>query len=431
MGEIFVRPMPAQPMPFTGERLTSDLTGETPVEHWHRYLLARELARGRDVLDIACGEGYGSALMAQVATSVVGMDVAEDAVVHATAAYPAANLRFERGDARRIPLPDASVDLVVSFETLEHFVEHDEFLLEARRVLRPGGALLVSTPERDTYSPEALPANPYHAKELTEAEFDALLRAHFVHVTSQGQRVLLGSVLAGAGGALYCFERRGAGHFESSRGLARIRYIVALASAAPTWQLPPSVFIDTGRIGYTDGAALERLNDELLQLRAAHTETQQAQADAVTLRQERDALREAADQMRGELAAARAEVTCLLTQLSVHSETIDKLQAAEAGSQEALREQTRRADAMEAASRRAETAALIAREQADRAETTALVAREQADHMVGLARDAKERVEVELRLVRSSTSWRVTAPLRALRMLAARPLTRGTERTNG
>src|SRR4051794_13102188 len=109
MGEIFVRPMPDQPMPFTGEWLTSDLTGETLVEHWHRYLLAREIARGRDVLDIACGEGYGSALIAQVASSVVGVDVAEDAVAHATASYPAANLRFERGDARRIPLPDASI----------------------------------------------------------------------------------------------------------------------------------------------------------------------------------------------------------------------------------------------------------------------------------------------------------------------------------
>src|ERR1700756_2540753 len=121
MGEIFVRPRPAQPMTFTGERLTSDLAGETPIEHWHRYLLARELVRDRDVLDIACGEGYGSALLAQTARQVVGVDISAAVIAHAPDAYPGDNLRSLEGSALAIPLEDASVDVVVSFETVEHF----------------------------------------------------------------------------------------------------------------------------------------------------------------------------------------------------------------------------------------------------------------------------------------------------------------------
>src|SRR5213079_65208 len=78
MGEIFSRPAPAVPLPFTGERLTSELTGQTEIEHLHRYLLAREFCRGKRVLDVASGEGYGAALLAQVAAAVTGVDIAQD-----------------------------------------------------------------------------------------------------------------------------------------------------------------------------------------------------------------------------------------------------------------------------------------------------------------------------------------------------------------
>jgi len=71
VGEIFSRPVPGKRLSFTGERLTSELGGQTEIEHLHRYLLARDFCRGKDVLDIASGEGYGSALLSQVATSVV------------------------------------------------------------------------------------------------------------------------------------------------------------------------------------------------------------------------------------------------------------------------------------------------------------------------------------------------------------------------
>src|SRR5262245_4583182 len=120
--------MPPTPLEWTGERLTTAAGGQVEVEHLHRYFLARELCRGLDVLDIASGEGYGAALLAQTARSVVGVELSATSIMHAAAAYSAPNLRFVQGDARFIPLQDASVDIVVSFETIEHFHEHDTFL---------------------------------------------------------------------------------------------------------------------------------------------------------------------------------------------------------------------------------------------------------------------------------------------------------------
>ena len=114
MGELFERVRPVRPLEWTGERLATDATGQIEVEHLHRYFLARHLTRGLDVLDIASGEGYGSAFLAQTARSVVGVEIDRGAVEHARAAYSAQNLRFEQGNAQSIPLPDQSVDCVVS-----------------------------------------------------------------------------------------------------------------------------------------------------------------------------------------------------------------------------------------------------------------------------------------------------------------------------
>lgn len=167
MGEIFLRERADDALPFTGERLTGTVAGQIEIEHLHRYFLARELARSKDVLEIACGEGYGAALLAQVARSVLAMDISAEAVAHAQRAYRQSNLEFRLGDARRLDVPENSVDLVVSFETLEHFREHEEFYAEIRRVLRPGGILILSTPDRDIYSPDGSAANSYHVRELT------------------------------------------------------------------------------------------------------------------------------------------------------------------------------------------------------------------------------------------------------------------------
>ncbi len=133
---------------FTGERFTSAETGQIEIEHIHRYYLARHLCRDADVLDVASGEGYGSALLAQVARSVVGVDTADDAVDHAARNYQRANLAFRKGDACGLPVGAGEIDLVVSFETVEHLYDHETFLSEIKRALRPDGMLIMSTPER-------------------------------------------------------------------------------------------------------------------------------------------------------------------------------------------------------------------------------------------------------------------------------------------
>jgi protein-L-isoaspartate O-methyltransferase len=118
MGEIFRREAAEQPEPFTGERLTSAIGGQVEIEHYHRYLFARSLVRGLDVLDVASGEGYGSALLAQVAHKVIGIERSESTARSAAANFQRPNLAFLQSDARVLPLADATIDAVVSFETM-------------------------------------------------------------------------------------------------------------------------------------------------------------------------------------------------------------------------------------------------------------------------------------------------------------------------
>jgi GT2 family glycosyltransferase/tRNA G46 methylase TrmB len=257
MGEIFTREKPPTRLAFTGERATSVVDGQIEIEHFHRYFLARDLCRGKVVLDIASGEGYGSALLSQVARSVIGVEVSADAVAHASAAYARQNLRFIVGDARAIPLESASVDIVVSFETIEHIYEQENFLAEARRVLRPGGTLLMSTPNRDVYSPYDSPANRYHVRELTGHEFLAMVSRVFPHVGCFLQRPMIGSAMFPLAEATplavapaTTFERRGDDHFERSTDLPRALYYIACASDEPI-QLPrASLYIETSHLDF-------------------------------------------------------------------------------------------------------------------------------------------------------------------------------------
>ena len=146
---------------FTGERFVPGVAGEIAHEHWHRYAFARRFLGGKRVLDVACGEGYGSAWLAAVAQHVVGVDIDPAAIAHARAKYASCgNLRFEQGSATALQLPERSIDVVVSFETIEHLAGEDQprMLAECARVLRPGGRLTVSdlTVEDEELPPEIL-----------------------------------------------------------------------------------------------------------------------------------------------------------------------------------------------------------------------------------------------------------------------------------
>lgn len=303
MGEIFQRPTAATPLPFTGERLTTSLRGQTEIEHLHRYLLARHFCRDMTVLDIASGEGYGSALIAQVASSVVGVDVAADAVAHANSNYAGPNLRFSVGDARSIPVDKSTIDVVVSFETIEHIEKQQDFLVEICRVLKSDGLLLISTPDRDNYSPANQGANPFHARELTRDEFVAALRMRFAHVSLWWQRALTGSVLlpgpeSQIESESLCFEVRGDTHFEQSSGYPRPQYLVACCSNAAVPRLPASVFIETSYLYAREAELRARLAAEQERIRAAEAvafnEGQRADAAEIRLRRSQEALEAAA-----------------------------------------------------------------------------------------------------------------------------------------
>jgi ubiquinone/menaquinone biosynthesis C-methylase UbiE len=185
---------------WTGERYVPQIRGTIALEHLHRYAFACEHIKGLDVLDIASGEGYGSEMLSRSARHVYGVDIDKISVFHARSKYQHKNLTFLQGSCTNIPLEDSSVDVVVSFETIEHINDHAKMMNEVKRVLRPEGTLIISSPEKSVYENINHQANPYHLKELSHVEFSELLGNHFKHTALFGQRVLFGSALIGIGG---------------------------------------------------------------------------------------------------------------------------------------------------------------------------------------------------------------------------------------
>ena len=310
--------LPAKPLEFTGERMTTAVIGPTEFEHFHRYCFARDFCQGLDVLDVASGEGYGSAILAAVGRNVVGVEIDAATVAHAAETYRRDNLRFIQGSATELPIDDACVDVVISFETLEHIREHEQFVGEVKRVLRPRGTFIVSTPDRSIYSARLESFNQFHLLELTEPEFEALLRTHFAHVVIVRQRAILGSVIAAAQkeGLWRSYERRAPEYIEASNGLSRSPYLIAIVSDADEPQVASSAYIDRRGVAevvaeLVRAPALEALAAERERerdaARAAYAETAERAAEREREHErERDAARAALTECERERNAARA-----------------------------------------------------------------------------------------------------------------------------
>ncbi|PKQ27891.1 MAG: SAM-dependent methyltransferase [Candidatus Anoxymicrobium japonicum] len=173
----------------TGERT---LPGISRENYWYtRHVVAYEhalaMARGKSVIDIGCGEGYGAAILTGEAASVLGIDIAHEVVSHARDTYHASNLSFEVMDVNRLELADASFDLAVSFQVVEHLADVSGYFAGIARVLKPGGVAFLTTPNRLTISKGSdRPVNPFHLREYTPDEFARTLEAHFETVEVSG-----------------------------------------------------------------------------------------------------------------------------------------------------------------------------------------------------------------------------------------------------
>jgi SAM-dependent methyltransferase len=178
----------------TGERLLPEQQrGElVHAQHLARYRFAAQLAHGRRVLDAACGEGYGTAILAGAgASGALGVDIDQPTLDHAREKY---GLEFQRADVTELPFEDGSFELVVSFETLEHVPDPAKAIAEFRRVLADDGLLIASTPNSDRY----LVDNEFHTREFTEQEFGELLAPHFANVAVFYQQDWLTSAVMGS-----------------------------------------------------------------------------------------------------------------------------------------------------------------------------------------------------------------------------------------
>jgi len=172
-------------LPYTGERIVPGKTPEPVLrEHETRYVFAGRRVRDLDILDLACGTGMGTHYLLRAgARSCLGLDIDAAAVAYARAAYR--DCRFELGDAANLPLANQSFDAVVSFETIEHLRDQRKFLRECQRVLRPGGLLICSTPNRTMNGWKN--RNPHHVREFTAAEFAGFLEDGFSQVALYAQ----------------------------------------------------------------------------------------------------------------------------------------------------------------------------------------------------------------------------------------------------
>jgi len=221
---------------FTGERFTPECEREIWYEHYHRYALAARWCAGARTLDAACGEGYGSAMLAQSAASVEGVDVSEQAIEHAKRRYGhLPRLGFRAADCTSLPYADDEFDRVVSFETLEHLAEQDELLAEFRRVLKPDGFLVLSSPDKAVYSDAQNNDNEFHVRELYRDELEALIERHFPAFRLLGQKLMFHSAIWPlAELETVALDQVSAGEKHSPAGITQApMYFIALCAAVP------------------------------------------------------------------------------------------------------------------------------------------------------------------------------------------------------
>ncbi|GAB3556606.1 GT2 family glycosyltransferase/SAM-dependent methyltransferase [Actinopolyspora lacussalsi] len=305
---------PRRLIEWTGERCVPWADDAQVIyEHYHRYAVAARLARGKRVLDLASGEGFGAAMLAAQATEVVGVDIDGEAVRHAASNYTASNLTFHTGSITDpATLAEAGTfDVVVCFEAIEHVAEHDAVLRLVRARLASGGLLLISTPDTAVYHHEHGNDNPFHVRELAAPQFEALLRDSFRHVAMLKQNVAVGSLLTPAdpgdpdiaadGVRLQTLRQLDSGDWQVRQGVGHT-YLFGLASDRQLPQLPAAAVLLDADLKLARGDSGED-NREIIEQRDA------AVADVARLNELCRANRSEAEEFKriiGELESARS-----------------------------------------------------------------------------------------------------------------------------
>jgi ubiquinone/menaquinone biosynthesis C-methylase UbiE len=346
---------------FTGERFLPACTGEIAYEHWHRYAFARRFVAGKRVLDAACGEGYGTALLGATASTIVGVDIDGPTVAHASARYgDGARVSFVEGSCSELPLPDASIDVVVSFETIEHLHDHDQprMLAEFARVLVPGGMVVISSPNKRLYSDERSYVNEFHLHELYRDDLARLLEPEFSAQRWYHQRIATWSGIwaesAGAGDVAteaeaWVGDADGVVPYASGDGMYFVVVAARASTALPRDPLRVSLLADAedseGRRAAANAGEVLRLDALLKASNEAHDRQTAHILHLETLLGERDRLITARDRQlvaaAGQLAvekdhvarrdhdnaALRAEIARLLNVVVARDRTVSDRQS--------------------------------------------------------------------------------------------------------
>lgn len=221
---------------FTGERvIPGQVDPDLWNEHYARYLFASRLSRFRRVLDVGAGAGYGAKLLSENAKSIVALDCAPDAL--AMIPLPCR----VQAVAAQLPFGPNAFDLVVAFEVIEHLADWAEFLRESRRVLAPGGQLIISTPNTKYYAAAraASGPNPFHVHEFTFDEFQAALREVFPHVALFVQNHAAGIVFQPVESSMNVDARLDDGPLDPDSG----HFFVAVCAASPQTGGPTFVYL--------------------------------------------------------------------------------------------------------------------------------------------------------------------------------------------
>jgi SAM-dependent methyltransferase len=299
---------------FTGERYIPGQGGaQIGYEHLHRYLFARRLAAGREVVDIAAGSGYGAALLSKEARHVWAVELDASAVRHARRTFPSGSIAFVQADAARLPVAGGSADLVVALEVLEHVLEQELLVDELARVCRPDGLVLISTPNKAVYSDARGYSNPFHVREFYRDDFLALMGARFRSVVLYQQQVRAGSFISGQTGCGWEVVTEPAP--DESRPLSEPMYFLALCTNGAVSQqlLRGSAYLDLTDALISEWAEeAARLNRHIEELGKWALELGKKVAECETQIGERDAtIRALQAEMAREIAARDASLVSL------------------------------------------------------------------------------------------------------------------------